>query len=144
MKKLLVFGIIALFVGLAFIPSFNAVSISKDIEETKPVLDDIEKDCDCQFNGKTHLAEKLIYKLEKNEVLSNVIGLENLEDDRPICILLKSLATHFANLYYKYFLLVYSSTFGTLKYWIYFLLMMNSGAIGIFILKIYSSLSCGE
>ena len=29
MKKLLVFGIIVLFIGLAFIPSFNAVSISK-------------------------------------------------------------------------------------------------------------------
>ena len=29
MKKLLIFGIIALFIGLAFIPSFNAVSISK-------------------------------------------------------------------------------------------------------------------
>jgi rhodanese-related sulfurtransferase len=29
MKKILVFGIIALFIGLAFIPSFNAVSISK-------------------------------------------------------------------------------------------------------------------
>jgi len=34
MKKLLVFGIIALFVGLAFIPSFNAVSIKDETVST--------------------------------------------------------------------------------------------------------------
>ena len=35
MKKLLAISIIALFIGLAFIPSFNAVSISKT-DDTKP------------------------------------------------------------------------------------------------------------
>jgi len=38
MKKLLVFGVIALFIGLAFIPSFNAVSISKTDDTTPPYL----------------------------------------------------------------------------------------------------------
>jgi hypothetical protein len=52
MKKLLVVGIIALFIGLAVIPSYNAVSISKDIEETNPVIDEVENDCiECQSNG---------------------------------------------------------------------------------------------
>ena len=32
MKKILIFGIIALFIGLAFIPSFNAVSIRKEVD----------------------------------------------------------------------------------------------------------------
>ena len=51
-RKGLVLGIIVLFIGLAFIPSFNAVSISKDIEKTNSVDDDIEKDCiECQSNG---------------------------------------------------------------------------------------------
>ena len=38
MKKLLILGVIALFIGLAFIPSFNAVSISKDIGISNPVI----------------------------------------------------------------------------------------------------------
>jgi len=51
-NKLLIFGFIALFVGLAFIPSFNAVSISKDFEETNPVIEDTEEDCfECNSNG---------------------------------------------------------------------------------------------
>ena len=41
-KKGFVIGIIILFVGLAFIPSFNAVSISRDIGESNPVDDNIE------------------------------------------------------------------------------------------------------
>jgi hypothetical protein len=168
-KKVLLLGVIALFIGLAFIPSFNAVSISMldnhppDIELQYKLekyndkwlytfiaicdgfirvgftFDDIEQDvvvgpgpvytweflaselirghticaiaygvdgnnvsdciefksrsmetkyddsCDCQSNGKTHLAEKLLNKLEKNEVLSNVVDLSNPQSDRPIC-----------------------------------------------------------
>jgi len=38
-KKLLVFGVIVLFIGLAFIPSFNAVSISKSDDTTPPIID---------------------------------------------------------------------------------------------------------
>jgi hypothetical protein len=88
-KKGLVVGIILLFIGLAFIPSFNALSIKKDIEEYKPVFDDIEKDCfECQKNGKTHLAEQLLNRLEKYEVFTNLIDLDN-PGDRPICDLLQ-------------------------------------------------------
>ena len=39
MKKLLVIGIIVLFIGLAFIPSFNAVSISMSDYTTLPIID---------------------------------------------------------------------------------------------------------
>ena len=77
MKKLLVLCIIALFIGFAFIPTYNAVSISKDIEKTNSIIDDIENDCNCQSNGKTHLAEKLLNRLEKNELISNVIDSNN-------------------------------------------------------------------
>ncbi|KYK30105.1 hypothetical protein AYK20_09385 [Thermoplasmatales archaeon SG8-52-1] len=45
MKKLLILGVIALFIGLAFIPSFNAVSISKDIEKINTVVDNTKEDC---------------------------------------------------------------------------------------------------
>ena len=234
MKKLLVIGIIALFIGLVFIPSFNAISISMldnnppeapditgpvtckpgeiytytfvavdpDRDDVRYFIDwddgntewtdyypsgeeiivshlwnekrfhligarandtygalgpwgylpvskvdnnDVNEDCfECQSNGKTHLAEKILTILEKDELLSNVIGLSNPDDDRPICILLKSLVAHYAKLYFKYFELVYTTPYETLKYWIYFLLMMNYAAIGIFIIEIYTSLSCGE
>jgi hypothetical protein len=39
MKKLSVLGIIALFIGLAFIPSFNAVSIKEEISEDDETLE---------------------------------------------------------------------------------------------------------
>ena len=39
MKKLLILGVIALFIGLAFIPSFNAVSIKKEIERSNDKSD---------------------------------------------------------------------------------------------------------
>jgi len=51
-KKGLVVGIIVLFFGLAFIPSFNAVSIGNDFEEINLIVDDSEEDCiECQHNG---------------------------------------------------------------------------------------------
>jgi len=103
-KKGVVVGIIILFIGLAFIPSFNAISISKDIEVTNLVVDDVEKDClECQSNGKTHLAEKLLTRLEKNEILSNVIYFDN-QYDRPICELLLKWGLYYNDLgwYYLY------------------------------------------
>jgi hypothetical protein len=173
-RKGLVAGIIALFVGLALIPSFNAVSISKsEYTSPTPIIEvtwetykfngtwlvdincsfndngsgihsvawyfngleqdyitgpgpfafyftvelskakegifkfeayygdglsafvevdgsDIKSlDCfECQSNGKAHLAEKLLNRLEKNEVLSNVIDLDNPYYDRLICEIL--------------------------------------------------------
>jgi hypothetical protein len=99
MKKFLVFGIIALFVGLAFIPSFNAISISKNNKEIKQVVDEVEDDCfECQSNNNP-LAEKLLNRFEKNEVLSNVIISVNPDDDRPICILLGKIVNNLEELY---------------------------------------------
>ncbi|KYK20057.1 hypothetical protein AYK24_10290 [Thermoplasmatales archaeon SG8-52-4] len=62
---------------------------------------DIEEDCDCQSNGKTHLAEKIINRLEKNEVLSDGINSGNLIYGRPICNILDSLFNHYR--FYIYF-----------------------------------------
>jgi len=105
MKKLLILGVIALFIGLAFIPSFNAVSISKDIEKINTVVDNTKEDCfECQSNGKTHLAEKLLNRLEKNEVLSKVIKSINPKDDRLICEILWNIYeryTAIADYYYE-------------------------------------------
>ncbi|KYK30179.1 hypothetical protein AYK20_04450 [Thermoplasmatales archaeon SG8-52-1] len=53
---------------------------------------------ECQSNDKTHLAEKLITRLEKNKVLSNVINLKN-SDDRPICILLDKICKNLEEVY---------------------------------------------
>ena len=58
-----------------------------------------DEDCfKCQSNGKTHLAEKLLTRLDNNEVLSNVINLKN-SDNRPICILLNKLWNDLSALY---------------------------------------------
>ena len=214
MKKLLVIGIIALFIGLAFIPGFNAVSISKKdnnppskptisgpnggrpgimytfnfnsvdpdgdnvsyfikwgdgtsdgwtpytcsgtnmpiahtwdyicdcpirakakdiygkegewsdliirINRNKPQIINIEstQDCNCQSNGKTHLAEKLLTRLEKDEVLSKVIDLNNLYD-RPICSFLENIGDYYAELLVKYMDLAYTDPDGP-YFWFYF------------------------
>ena len=201
MKKLLVLGIIALFIGLAFIPSFNAISISKTDDTTPPevklvwdieegivrftaicsddtgidyviftwngmivagsyeepyewIIDletvnkqhicavasdfagnsasdcvdfrsrklDIEStnDCiECQSNGKTHLAEKLLNKLEKNEVLPNVIKSDNQKEDTPICELLYARVLYFEDMVYYYSMLAYNYQHNPILYMIY-------------------------
>jgi hypothetical protein len=215
-KKGLVIGIIILFVGLAFIPSFNAVSISKNDDTTPPTInlyyeyspygpDDWElfftaecndtesgmdrvefsiddvimeidysvpyeyiclwsqlkghkyftataydkagnsvwdgfwlgarnldikstEDCDCQSNFKTHLAEKLINRLEKNEVSSNVIDLNNFDDDRPLCDLLEYILYTFGEKA-AYCLEKLEETKGTIWNYYYFYLFVAYGSI---------------
>ena len=61
------------------------IRTSKEINQIQETTDD----CDCQSNGKQHLAEKLLNKLEKNEALSDVIDFNNPDDDRPICKILE-------------------------------------------------------
>ena len=227
MKKLLIFGIIVLFIGLAFIPSFNAVSISKKdnnapskptiagpnggrpgimytfnfnavdpdgdnvsyfikwgdgttsgwtpytwsgtnmpiahtwdyicdcpirakakdiygkegewsdliirINRNKPQIIDIEstKGCDCQSNGKTHLAEKIFNRLEKNEVLSNVINSIEPQDDRPICPLLDYILDTIGEKY-VYCLEKIEETKGTIWNYYYFYLAVTLASIGYF------------
>ena len=63
---------------------------------------DNEEDCDCQSNGKTHLAEKLLTRLEKNEVLSDVIKSINTDDDKPICVFLEKLCYNLYNFFFKF------------------------------------------
>ena len=69
----------------------NVLSFNKETSDSK-------KDCDCQSNGKTHLAEKLLTRLEKNEVLSKVIDLNNPKEDLPICDYLLESFWHYVDL----------------------------------------------
>jgi len=135
MKKLLVIGVIALFIGLAFIPSFNAVSISKDIEKTNTIVDDIEKDCNCQSNGKTHLAEKILHRLEENEVLSNDITtfkeFNSPLSDRPLCDLLWGIFSKYAEKA-EYCLKKLEETKGTIWNYYYFYLSVIYASITYF------------
>ena len=221
MKKLLVFGIIALFIGLTFIPSFNAVSISKSDDTTPPevklvwnieegivrftaicnddtgidyviftwngmivagsyeepyewIIDletvnkqhicaiasdfagnsasdcvdfrsrklDIKStdDCDCHSDGKTHLAEKLLTRLEKNEVLSNEIDLNNLYD-RPICSFLENIGDYYAELLVKYMDLAYTDPDGPF-FWFYFSLGVTCEVIIGYIFIVGGVLLC--
>jgi len=183
MKEVLVFSIIALFIGLAFIPSFNAISISKTDDTTPPEVKlvwDIEEgivrftaicsddtgidyviftwnamivagcyeepyewivdletvnkqhicaiasdftgnsasdcvdfrsrkldikstdDCDCQSNEATHLAEKLLNRLKKNEILSNEIDSIYPKEDSPLCDYILDQFWHYQKLMFNY------------------------------------------
>jgi hypothetical protein len=97
MNKVIVIGIIALFIGVGIQPVISN-------EVTIPQTFDSEEDCDCQSNGKTHLAEKLLNRLEKNEVFTNIIESGNSAYDRPICELLLKWALYYNDLgwYYLY------------------------------------------
>ena len=83
--KSLVVGVIVLFVGLGIQPAF-AVEPKLSANNTEKV-----EDCDCQSNDKTHLVEKLLNRLEKNEVLYDVIDLNKSNFERPICEFLSNL-----------------------------------------------------
>jgi len=52
---------------------------------------DIKEDCDCKSFDMTHLAENIINKLGKNEVLSNLINSYIPQSNRPFCDLLSYL-----------------------------------------------------
>jgi hypothetical protein len=228
-RKGLVIGIILLFIGLAFIPSFNAVSISKTFDDTTPPFIDlyyeywriapndweflftaecndtesgmnkVEFDIDgelmetdysepyeyqrkwsqlkghreltataydnagnnaseyfdlrsrsldiksnencieCDSNGRTYLAEKLFNRLEKNDVLSNVINLNNLYD-RPVCNILLNLMEYYYNLAWYFLNLAYAYPQNSFLYKFYLLtsesifqMVIYSYAIGLIV-----------
>jgi len=65
---------------------------------------DKEEDClECKSNGKTHLAEKLLNRLEENEVLSNVIDLSNPQYSPTICYFLEKTSLRLVILLYLIF-----------------------------------------
>ena len=98
-KTILAIGVIALFIGVGIQPAIsNEVTIPK-------ISDDKEDYIECQSDGKTNLAEKLLNKLEKNEVISNVIDFDTQEDDRPICILLNNTYQRCVDLLHYYYYL---------------------------------------
>ena len=66
--------------------SFWWIGIAKSKENHQ--IQETTDDCDCQSNGKTHLAEKLLNRLEKDVVLLDVIELSNPTFERPICNIL--------------------------------------------------------
>jgi hypothetical protein len=95
-KTILAIGIIALFIGVGIQPAIsNEVTIPK-------ISDDKENCLDCQSNGKTHLAEKILNRLEKNEVLSNVIKSDNPKEDTLICEFLYTRFEHILDILYYY------------------------------------------
>jgi hypothetical protein len=58
-----------------------------------------EEDCiDCQSNGKTHLSEKILNKLEKNEILSNVDDTIKPQDIGVVCFVLENLINKYFEL----------------------------------------------
>ena len=224
MKEVLVFSIIALFIGLAFIPSFNAICISKTDDTTPPEVKlvwDIEEgivrftaicsddtgidyviftwnamivagcyeepyewivdletvnkqhicagawdlagnqawdcvdfrsrkldikstdDCfDCLSNGKTHLAEKILTRLENYLEAKDLINAKNPAFDRPICIMLEIIASRYDELCRKYLLLKYDTPEGTPLYWYYSLLHKTYLSIVLYIIFVGWLLYC--
>ena len=111
--------------------------------EDIPKVSDTVEDCDCNIpNGKLHLAEKLLNRLEKNEILSNVNDLSITPSVLPICGLLGDICSHYAELADKYLRLAYDNPYESLKFLIYFSLCMTYGAIAINILYIGWFLGC--
>jgi len=95
-KKLLIFGIIALFIGVGIQPA-----ISNEIQIKK--TSDINDDCiECQSNGKTHLAEKLLNRLENYLEAKDLINAKNPVFERPICELLLEYGRYYADLWEHY------------------------------------------
>jgi hypothetical protein len=81
---------------------YQSKNISNHIKETT-------EDCDCQSNGKTHLAEKILNRLEKNELFKDIINSDNPTFERPICWILRGkiaiLSLMWGNLYTVCFIL---------------------------------------
>ena len=89
-KKGLVVGLIILFIGIGIQPT-----ISNEIQITK--TSDVEEDCiECQTNANTHLPQKLLNRLGKNKVLSNVIKSNNA--DSLICEIILNTISRFWDL----------------------------------------------
>jgi hypothetical protein len=101
-----------------------------------------EEDCiECQSDGKTHLADKLLNKMEKNEILSNVINLNSQVGDRPICSFLLNTLEYYKELYVKYMDLAYTNPDGP-YFWFYFSLGMTCGVIIGYISIVATFLLC--
>ena len=80
------------------------INFQQSKQSIKLPTSDSEENCiDCQSNGKTHLAEKLLNRLEKNEVLSKIIDSYNFAYDRPICEFLLKWALYYNDLGWYYF-----------------------------------------
>jgi len=80
-KKGLVIGIILLFIGMAFIPSFNAVSISKGIEIGDTRTLKVECRCDYFWNTPGWHVQDVIVKLSSDDGLINKIKISNGDGD---------------------------------------------------------------
>ena len=92
------------------IPRDKAMSISNDVEE----------DCfECKSNN-NHLAEKLLNRLEKDEVISNVINMNSPDDDTPICEFLYTRMEHIEDILYYYAEQLHKYENNSLMYMIYF------------------------
>ena len=140
-KKGLIIGIILLFIGIGIQPALSN-------ELTIPTISDIEKECDCQSNGKAHLAEKLLNRLDKDEVLSKDIKLfeefNSVLSDRPICNMLEDLYKDYlikAVIYLDKALDPYELLILTV---VYLSMSMVYAYLSSVILMIYKSIGCNE
>ena len=114
LRKGLVVGIIVLFIRIGFQPALSN-------EITLPKISDNEEDCDCNIpDAKLHLAEKLLNRLEKDEILSKVIKSDNPKEDTPICEFLYTRIEHIEDILYYYAELLHKYENNSLMYMIYF------------------------
>ena len=88
-------------------PVIQSYQLIKNLPSENPVnqdTSDSEEDCfECQSNGKTHLAEKLLNRLEKDEVLSEMIDSDNPTFERPICELIMKYFNYYNDIFEYYY-----------------------------------------
>ena len=136
LRKGLVVGIIVLFIRIGFQPALSN-------EITLPKISDNEEDCDCNIpDAKLHLAEKLLTRLEKNELFTDVNNSIKPQDDRLICRFFENKLVYYYYKMYFYYNLMCSYPEGSLSYIIYFLSYRHM----LFMLAVYygilASLDC--
>jgi len=86
------------------------LTLAVNVQKKSKIVSYTEEDCiECQSNGKTHLAEKLLNRLEKNELSIDIINSDNPTFERPICWILRGkiaiLSLMWGNLYTVCFIL---------------------------------------
>ena len=143
-RKGLVVGIILLFIVIGFKPV-----LSNEISLLKTSVN--EADCfECQSIGKTNLAEKIVNRLEENEILSkDITTFEEFNSplsDRPICDRLSYLYYYYfgKGLYYGNLTLNCYSENKFILAAIYLSMAIGCMYLMVFVTKIYVLLSCYE
>ena len=137
-RKGLVIGIIALFIGIGIQPAISS-------EITIPKISYNEEDCDCNIpNAKLHLAEKVINKAENYLETKDLNIPDELPFVRPVCKMLESIAITYASLCAHYMELAENTTYDTPEYWYYYRLGSIYLVITFSIFIVGASIFCWE